>query len=182
MRPHGTSARYKSDGCRCPACTEAVVAYQREYKRRRRDHGPVMVDARETRTHIRRLAASGVSVRAVSRLTGLGHAHIELIRNGTTKRLWPKTADAILAIPLGTIRGEQRVPADRARILIDAMRDAGVTQTAIGRALRYQYPGCVKFSRRTYITRRSFDRIATVYHYCATRGIVPYSLLEEAQS
>ena len=176
---HGTTSGYKTYGCRCPDCTAAAVAYQRQYKRRRAVGGPVLVDARETREHIRRLTKSGVTLRAVSRMTGLGHSHLEAIREGTTQRLWPKTADAILAIPLGTIRGEQRVPADKARCLIEAMGEAGVSQAAIGRALRYSYPDCVKFSRRTYITRRSFDRLATIYHYCASRGIVPYSLLEE---
>ena len=176
---HGTTSGYKTHGCRCPACTAAAVAYQREYKRRRKDEGPVMVDARETREHIERLIASGVTANAIGRMTGIGHRHIHEIRFGAVKRLWPKTADAICAIPVGTMRGERRVPADRARQLIEAMGEAGVSQTAIGRALRYKYPGCVKFSRRTYVTRRSFDRLATIYRYCATRGLVPYSLLEE---
>ena len=176
---HGTANSYKNLGCRCPDCTAAAVAYNCAYRRRRAAAGPVLVDAGETREHIRRLVKSGLTIRGISRIAGLGHRCVKAIYDGTSQRILPQTADAILATPLGTMIGERRVPADKARRLIEAMGEAGVSRTAIGRALRYSYPAGFKLARNTYISRRSFDRIATIYRYCASRGIVPYSLLEE---
>jgi len=157
---HGTANAYKNRGCRCPACTAAAVAYQRAYKRRVRLEGPLTEPAGETREHLERLLASGVSLAQVSRLTGLTSSNLRAIANGRTKR------------PL-------RVPGGKARRLIEAMGEAGIPQTQIARALRYEHPTNLKLSRREYVTRRSWDRLVTLYRHFARRGLVAADILEE---
>ncbi len=176
---HGTANAYKNRGCRCPACTAAAVAYQRAYKRRVRLEGPLTEPVEETREHLERLLASGVSLAQVSRLTGLTSSNLRAIASGRTKRLRRRTVEAIEAIPLGVTTEALRVPGGKARRLIEAMGEAGIPQTQIARALRYEHPTNLKLSRREYVTRRSWDRLVTLYRHCARRGVVPADVLEE---
>jgi len=176
---HGTANAYKNRGCRCPSCTKAAVAYQRAYKRRVRLEGPLTEPAEESREHLARLLDSGVSLAQVSRLTGLSPANLRAIANGRTKRLRRRTVEAIEAIPLGITTEALRVPGEKVRRLISAMGEAGIPQTQIARALRYEHPTNLKLARREYVMKRSWDRLVTLYRHYARRGLVAADVLEE---
>ena len=176
---HGDVNTYKNQGCRCEACRKAAVAYQRRYKERRRSEGPLTEPAGEAREHLRRLAASGVSLNQVARLTGLAASSLRSIEKGRTTRLRRDTVEAIEAIQLGTTSEALRVPGSKARRLVDAMAAAGISRARLARALRCEHPGDLRFSRREYVTRRSWDRLVTLYRHYARRGLVPADVLEE---
>jgi hypothetical protein len=138
-----------------------------------------MVDAAEARTHISALVESGVSVRAISRSTGLSLAHVRDIQHGRLRKLWPSTANPILGIGLHTDEGAGRIDGRRVRLLIDALAKAGVTQRDIARHMRYRNDQNLALARRKYVMRRSFDRIVVIYRHYAGQGRVPASLLDE---
>ena len=69
--------------------------------------------------------------------------------------------EAIEAIPLGITTEALRVPGEKARRLISVMGEAGIPQTQIARALRYEHPTNLKLARREYVTKRSWDAVGT---------------------
>lgn len=91
----------------CPACLEANRRYERENHRRRHrpDSGYVLqlIDATETRGHLRWLRSRGVPTRRVAEVTGLRYEHLCRIAVGEQKRVWRSTAAAVLAVGLHRI-------------------------------------------------------------------------------
>ena len=175
---HGTASAYKNRGCRCEKCRTAAAAEKRAY-RRRRGEGPLLLPADEAREHLRRLAASGVTISQVARLTGVAVTTLRAAEKGRRRRLTPATIEAVIAVPLGTTAGATRVPGEKARRLLEAMAAAGIPQDQVARALRYEHPASLKLARREYVTKRSWDRIVTLYRLLARQGLVPADVLEE---
>jgi len=176
---HGTASAYTNRGCRCGECRAAAAAQKRAYRRRRDEAGPLLLPADEAREHLRRLAASGVTISQVARLTGVAPTTLRAAEKGRRRRLTPSTIEAIEAVPLGTTAGAARVPAEKARRLLETMAAAGIGKAEIGAALRCARSRDLDFSGRAYVTARSWERLVTLYRYLARQGLVPADLLEE---
>lgn len=148
-RRHGTRACYvfgpepgsdRSRGCRCAPCCEANRAYARmQTKRQRRIRDgktdPVLVDAREARRHLRWLARQGIGLRTVEDITGLNRKTLAEIRDGTSQRTRPATAERILAVGKHRARDGAYVDAAPTWKLIDDLLAHGWTRSAIARQL-----------------------------------------------
>jgi transcriptional regulator with XRE-family HTH domain len=175
---HGTASAYRNNGCRCAECRTAAAAEKRAY-RRRRVEGPLLVPAGEAREHLRRLAASGVTISQVARLTGVATTTLRETEKGRQRRLTPAAVEAVVAVPLGTTAGAMRIPGEKARRLLETMAAAGVGTDEVAAALRCESPRGLALGRRTYVTRRSWERLVTLYRFLARQGLVPADLLEE---
>jgi len=70
--PHGSRARYFIQRCRCQACHDANIEYERR-RRRLRVYGQFdeYVDARPAQMHLRRLAEAGIGYKSVARACGV---------------------------------------------------------------------------------------------------------------
>lgn len=96
---HGTRTRYRQCGCRCNLC---VTVSKREYKalRYRWSQGKmVKVSAAAAREHIFELTARGISVSQIAYRSGVRADVLADIRDGITKRCYPGTSAAVLAVP-----------------------------------------------------------------------------------
>lgn len=86
---HGTRQAYAIDGCRCRPCIDASTRYKAAWAKQkafgRYDSG--RVDAEPVRAHARALMAGGVSVRQMSKLSGVSRTTVNtLIYGGRTDR------------------------------------------------------------------------------------------------
>lgn len=95
---HGSKAGYQR-GCRCEACRAA----NREYMRIYRGGLKPAVYADPPTAHVHALLESGWKQVDLSRASGISCRTISTISNSRVKRVWTKTANALLAIkPKGT--------------------------------------------------------------------------------
>ncbi|GAA2037471.1 hypothetical protein GCM10009740_31610 [Terrabacter terrae] len=167
---HGDRARYTLDGCRCRACRDANVAYNRQLARRHLYGRPPLVDANPARDHVRALQAAGMGWKRIAEAAGLDHSVITKLIYGARGRkpsvtIQPASAEKILAVRLelapaavvDSIGSARRVQAllclgwSVPRIA----EAAGVDRQAIDRALR---GGSVLASTRNAI-RDVYDRL-----------------------
>jgi hypothetical protein len=149
VREHGTRACYvfgpepggdRAKGCRCESCRDANRTYARlSTKRKRRiDRGksaPVLVDATPVREHLLWLLEKNIGTRVVAQETGLNRKTIKDLRDGTTTRVRPVRAQAILAV--GTHRAHARTLIDATATwrLIDELLAQGITRSELARRL-----------------------------------------------
>lgn len=113
---HGTRTGYVK-GCRCPDCTCANRAQQRESARRRAAGEPTTtrVDPGRTRDHLKSLIAKGATQNEISRASGMKRNTIAQILSGKTKRILWETEKSLCAMTL-----EDTKAAAGAGTLIDA--------------------------------------------------------------
>jgi hypothetical protein len=149
VRDCGTRACYvfgpepggdRSKGCRCESCREANRAYCRlATKRKRRiDRGktaPVLVDAAPVRAHLLWLLDKGIGTRVVAHETGLNRKTIKELRDGTTTRVRPARAEAILAVGTHRAHPGTLVDAKATWRLLDELLAHGFTRTELARRL-----------------------------------------------
>ena len=138
----GTRTGYTS-GCRCDACREAHRVYNREWLRReaRIRYGieppkPARwIDATEVREHLIWLQSIGIGRRLVAKHSKVSESQIVKLRDGTTLRTTPSTANRILAIGRHHLPARAHVDATRTLQQIRDIRKAGWTSAAIARVL-----------------------------------------------
>ena len=109
-RPPGYTA-YKTDGCRCYQCANAVYTYNRDRERAiLNGTWQPFVDAQPVRDHLAMLAAHGIGWRRAARLAALSTGTVSKLLygapGGTTRRppsrkVRAETAHALLAIRPG---------------------------------------------------------------------------------
>lgn len=144
MREHGTRACYVhgpnpgsvKGGCRCDLCRAAAAQAERDRKRRT---APAYVAATRARQHIADLAAQGVGLKTVARLSGVSHGALTKLIYGDrargaapSKRIRPATEKAILGVTAAQADGAQRThTADTYTALLDLLTGRGWTATAI---------------------------------------------------
>lgn len=108
MIEHGTRWGY-SKGCRCDSCREAATIAQRKYRRRKAlTCGPLLVDARPARHHLKVLRKAGFSWRVIGAATGHANSNLVRIYTGKTRSLSRVTADRILGASLSDCRSVSR--------------------------------------------------------------------------
>jgi len=144
-RPHGTRAKYVLERCRCVPCTAASPEY--ETRRRNAMNRPdevwaPYVSAGPARRHLRELAAQGVGLKSVAKLSGVSHGALTKLVYGDrvrgmrpSRRIRPATEAAILAVQLRHATGGQRVPGGPTWSLLDDLLARGFTRVFIAQQL-----------------------------------------------
>lgn len=178
-RAHGTRARYvlgpgpgKGPGCRCAGCTAANRAA--EHQRERAilyGRWQPYVDAEPVREHLRALFAAGIGRRRVEALAGVSSGSLSKILYGgpgnrpPSKRIRPKTAEAILAV-----RPEQEQLAPSALVDITGTRRraqalvaTGWSQARLARELGLTGANFCAMLRRDQVTAATARAVSGLY-------------------
>ncbi len=147
-RPHGTYAKAVVERCRCDRCTVARRDYDRTRRRaiaRPDEIWLPYVSAVPARDHLVALAAAGVGLKTVARLSGVSHGSLSKIVYGEpgrgrrpSRRVRPETLARILAVRACAVRGGQRVDATPTWRLLDELVAAGHSRRFLARALGSQ--------------------------------------------
>lgn len=171
MSPHGTRARYVVDGCRCPRCRAANTEYAW-----RRNHDPdwqgELIDPTEMVEHLDRLTAAGIGLRQVAAMTGLSRTTLSDLRSGRNRRVRRRTADAVLAVSLADhVSPRALTDSGATNERIEALRAAGMTRTAIAKALGYR-THALQITGRDRVTVRTARRVDVLYRLALREGLV----------
>lgn len=134
---HGRDTMYKA-GCRCHPCTEAHRLYERNMSRERRrerlgiEPRPVrFVDATHARIHIKFLCSKKISLRLISKRSGVAVSELLKIKNGQARRVLYSTHKRIMAVPAINPDPYRPVPSDEAKQIISELIDVGLKKTEI---------------------------------------------------
>lgn len=175
MREHGTRARYvhgpgpgSGPGCRCDLCRAANTQAARDQLKRA---APPYVAATRARDHLAALAAQGVGLKTVARVSGVSNGALTKLvygdrQRGTppSRRIRPATEKAILGVTAAHATGGQRThTADDYRALLDLLTGRGWTATAIANAIGVTPPN---------LRRRAGARTVTAAKMAATRKLL----------
>lgn len=174
---HGNVYRYRK-GCRCDACRQAYSFHQKERRKRcKRGDGNFFVSAEVCREHILWLRSQGVGKRAIADVCGIDKSRLILIANGTLRRIAMSTEQRIMRVTPEAHRDHAIVPADTTRRLVDEIRAAGYTLTAIARMFGHKNPEGLRFYRSKRVTARTEMRVKQL-HGRLLRGSRPDARLE----
>lgn len=109
---HGTRNAYVVDKCRCRPCRDAAATYERRRAKDRAYGRPAYVDATPVRTHVQQLQAQGMGWKRIAAAANLQTSVVWKLLYGDptrglapTKRVMPKTRDALLAVTLDLAPG-----------------------------------------------------------------------------
>lgn len=160
---HGTHAAYVIDRCRCAECKAANSAYERARARRVE---PAYVLAQPARNHLVELAATGVGLNQVAKVSGVSHGALSKLVYGTanrapSKRIRKTTLDAILAVTPADAAGGAKVDGARTWELIEEMVAAGVPKVRIATGIGQRGPGLQL--GRTTVSARNARAIAALH-------------------
>lgn len=168
VRPHGMGG-YKR-GCRCFTCRRAQAAYMRRYRSGQRTR----IDSAETIRHIERLLDSGMRLGSIAKAAGIPAQTLQQLMGKRRPTVWPRTAEAVLAVTLDSLPPHTIVSKAPALRLLGGMERAGVDMAAvnalIGWSDRRRWPGMRETTLR---------RVVHLYRYLARQGIVEAALLDE---
>jgi len=134
--------------CRCDRCKAARRDYDRTRRRaiaRPDEIWLPYVSAVPARDHLAALAAAGMGLRTVARLSGVSHGSLSKIVYGEpgrsrppSRRIRPETLAGVLAVRACDARGGQRVDATPTWRLLDELVAAGYSRRFLARALGSQ--------------------------------------------
>ncbi|MEN3123249.1 hypothetical protein [Janibacter sp. LM] len=109
---HGERNAYVIDKCRCRSCRDAASTYERRRAKDRAYGRDAYIDAAPVRAHVQQLQAQGMGWKRVADAAGLERSVVWKLIYGDptrglapTKRVMPKTRDAILAVTLDLAPG-----------------------------------------------------------------------------
>ncbi len=164
-RGHGTYAKYTVELCRCEPCRKAKRDYERARQRAisRPDQVWVpYVPAGTARRHVRELAAAGVGLKQVAKVSGLPHGLLsKLIYGDPARRLAPsrrirrETHGRIMAVRPSDFAGGARLDAGRTWQLLEELLAAGYTRTWIASKLAGHPTPALQLSRRSVSGRNA---------------------------
>ncbi|WP_157965257.1 helix-turn-helix domain-containing protein [Euzebya rosea] len=102
-RAHGTYVKSVQDDCRCECCRYANVVYERDRQLRHRRGTHDLVDADPVRARLAELAADGIGLKQVARLSGVSHGALSKLVHGQSgrppsRRCRTATAERIMAV------------------------------------------------------------------------------------
>lgn len=167
---HGERNAYVIDRCRCRPCRDAARVYENRRNKDRAYGREAYVDARPVRTHIEQLQAQGMGWKRIAHAAGLDTSVVWKLLYGDatrgqapTKRVMPKTADALLAVTLDLAPGATIDPTGTTRRL-QALVAMGWSQsqlaTRLGMLLQNLAP--VIHGRRG-VTKATADAVQALY-------------------
>lgn len=173
---HGTYAAYTLDGCRCLPCKDATAEYNRQLDRRNAYGRSDLVVADPVRSHVEQLAAAGIGLKTLARLSGVSHGSLWKLMYGKRQpdgsrvpsaRIHKQTAAAVLAVrpSLGTLAGGAKIDATGTRRRVQALMVLGWSIPQIGaRAdVDRQVLDAVVYGRRNLVTAVRARAVCDVY-------------------
>lgn len=142
-RAHGTRAKYVIERCRCQPCRAVANAYERHRQRaiaRPDEVWAPYVPAGPVRQHIKDLAASGIGLKQVAKVSGVSHGALWKLVYGKkgrapSRRVRPETARRILAVHPRDAADAAKIPAAATWRLLDDLLARGFTKTWIATQL-----------------------------------------------
>lgn len=121
---HGTHAAYVVDKCRCRPCRDGSSRYERDRQRRHLYGKTFYVPAEPARAHVRALGEQGMGWKRVARAAGISESIVWKLLYGDasrgmapSKKIRPKTAQALLAVKLDVAPGQKVDPTGTGRRL-----------------------------------------------------------------
>lgn len=182
---HGTRVAYVFDKCRCLPCSKATREYE---ARRQRAHlygrFDRLVDAQETREHVRELMAQGMGRRRIADVAGVQPSVLTRLLYGRpatapSERIRPQTANALLGVELD-LAAHATLEAFGTLRRLQALVAAGWTQTELARRLGMTNANLgTLIHSRDRVLRQTADKVAALYEEiseCAPPATgVPYA-------
>lgn len=175
---HGTLTGYSKHRCTCEPCRESWRTYQREYARERSRGERRMVDSREARYHLRRLAAAGLTQSAVCAASGVYKKTAHGVLTGKVKTIRRVTAERLLAVTLDA--APQCAAAMAEGMLAEIRGRAGWTNDEIEARLHITQPK--RIARQAHVRSNTMAKILCAYRVLARRGLVDAELLEAVRA
>lgn len=168
-RPHGTHVKYVVERCTCGPCREANREYERNRARamRRPDQAWMpYVPAGRARRHLAGLAAAGLGLKTVAKLSGVSHGTLSKLIYGQqgrrpSKRIRPETERRILAVTIDQAAGAQKIPAGPTWVLLDDLIGRGFTKAWISQQLGNTSGGLQ--IRRTFVRASTARRVEALH-------------------
>lgn len=138
---HGTRNAYVLDRCRCRACRDAAATYERRRAKDRAYGRDAYVDATPVRDHVHHLQARGMGWKRIADAANLERSVVWKLLYGDptrgqtpTKRVMPKTRDALLAVNLDLAPG-LTIDGTGTRRRLQALVTLGWSISELGRRL-----------------------------------------------
>ena len=141
-----------------------------------------MAPAGEPREHLRLLRASGVTIGQAPGHPRPRALHPARHREGEARASAAAHGRGDRGGAARDHGGSHARLRQEARRLLETMAAAGVGTDEVAAALRCEHSRALDLTGRTYVTRRSWDRLVTLYRYLARQGLVAADLLEEVGS
>ena len=138
---HGERNAYVLDRCRCRACRDAASTYERRRAKDRAYGRDAYVDATPVREHVHHLQAQGMGWKRIADAANLERSVVWKLLYGdptrgqtSTKRVMPKTRDALLAVTLDLAPG-LTIDGTGTRRRLQALVTIGWSISELGRRL-----------------------------------------------
>jgi hypothetical protein len=166
--PHGRLSTYTWHGCRCPDCTRTATTWSAA-KRRQQAYGrwQPLSDASRARAHLLALQGAGLTRQQITDKTGVHAAVLRNLAAGTTRRIRPANAAALLALPAPaqSIASRIRVDGTATRRRLQALAVAGWPLPQIARRANVDGHNLhrVVHGRRTKVAAHTAAAIHAVY-------------------
>ncbi len=171
-RPHGSYAKYTVELCRCEPCRRAKRDYERARQRAIRRPDQVWapyVPAGAARRHVRELAAAGVGLKQLAKVSGLPHGLLSKLVYGdrargmaSSRRIRRETHEAIMAVRPSDFAGGTRLDAGPTWALLEELLAAGYTRTWIASQLAGRSTPALQLSRHS-VSGRNVRAVAELY-------------------
>lgn len=171
---HGTRQAYVIDRCRCRPCRDALSATRR-HENKLKAYGRYTtgrVPITPIQNHIQHLQDNGISVKQLSRLTGLSLSTLGAIKWGRTERnnqqytrVLKKTATKILAITPGLehMAAGRPINATGTRRRLQALMCLGYGKSELGRRLNITPTNMTTLMQRDQVTAGTARKTAILY-------------------
>lgn len=169
--PHGTLTGRKYHKCGCARCREAANSYARN-RTRKQAYGTwqPLIDAEETRAHVRRIMAAGIGWQRIADHAGVSRGVVQRLlynfaNHPASKRIRPDHAAALLAVnPSPTLLPEgSLIDATGSRRRLQALVVAGWSQRSLAPRLGMTERHISHLMRRRYMQLRTADSITALY-------------------
>lgn len=157
---HGKIAGYTVGGCRRECCAAGRREFAAEYaKRRKRNGGPLRVDAEPARRRMKWLAKQGLGYKTVAKLVGCTPASLQKLmgessrikaagfQRGPTQRINGELSERIMALKPEDASGGQRIPAGPTLALIDELVDLGWPKVRLAERMVDRKAKCLQIGR-----------------------------------
>lgn len=173
--PHGTSAKYVMELCRCDECRRANSFNNKRLGLERLKGGPnVRVDAEPVRKHVKALQKKGMGWKRIAREAGVPKSVVMTLlygrsdrTSGPSKVIAKKNADALLAVEFRLTDHQAMRPVKQTWLLISDILALGYSERWIAEQLGYAH-GSLQLHGKTHVTVAIHKRIEDLWHRTAT--------------
>lgn len=178
-RAHGTRAKYVLEKCRCEPCrldNRRCESERRHAMNRPDEIWLPYVPAGRARRHLAELAAAGVGLKSVSKISGLSHGLLSKLVYGDrkrgmapSKRIRPATEEKILAVTVALAAGHQKIPAGPTWALLDDLIARGYPKVWLARRITKNPAATALQTKRDFVYARTARRVEALHRLLGDR-------------